>query len=106
MSRGGGTKTALELGCAGEASWLTLNTAGFGRAALRASEDGSSFALKPRGGEGGLSGGTRLQDGKTVNHIHMSDVDGLFKVQVSVQNGKPFLGLWEGQGKPALFSAP
>lgn len=107
MSRGGGTKAELELGCAGEASWLTLNTKGYGRAGLRTSDDGTSLELKPNGGEGGLSGGTRFQDGKTVTHLYLSDIDGLQKVQVGVRSGQPSLRLWgQEQGKPALFSAP
>lgn len=77
MSRGGGAKTELELGCASESSWLTLNTEQYGRASLMTSKDATSLALKPRGGEGGLESGTRLQDGKTVTHLYLSDIDSL-----------------------------
>ena len=105
MSMGVGTKTALELGCAGKASWLNLNTDGHGRANLMTSTDGTLLSLKPTGGEGGLQSRTRTKDGKTISDLHLSDIDGLPKVHIGVRNGKPYLRLLEKQG-PALFSAP
>jgi hypothetical protein len=107
MSAGTNAKAKLELASSTDVSSLTLNTADFGRAELRAAGFGSMLVLKPVGGQGGIQGLVRPENGKTTTSLSLTDLDGTQKLQLNVSGeGKPALRLYDGPGRPALFSVP
>ena len=104
METGDATQPRVELGCGGKSSWLSM-----GGVHVMADQTQSYMHLRTPGGCGEVSLSSRLEDGRPISSLLLTESggDGRDATTVSAQtrDGKPSIQLSNEQGPP-LWTAP